>query len=136
MAKEGKMEFCTACRKPTAYHLQQTWEKERICNKEYTFRFTTAFCTECRKKMHIPGLIDRNNQERDEQYRRMERLISVEEIQKLLNLCLMGPDALSAALGFDRQAIGCYLQGQMPSREHSDIMRRALAQKERRQAAF
>ena len=136
MAKEGKREFCTTCRKSTEYCLKKTRRKERIRNREYTFWFTTALCAECRERMHIPGLIDLNNQERDEQYRKAEGLISIEEIQNLLKLCLMEPAALSAALGFDRQAISCYLQGQMPPREHSDLMRRALALEEHQQVFF
>ena len=65
---EKQRDFCPECRKETAYTLQ----KEDIqCVKkgvEYTFKITEAICTECGARMSIPGLIDQNVREVEEQY--------------------------------------------------------------------
>ena len=41
-----------------------------IRDKEYQFRITAAVCAECGGEMNLPGLIDRNVQEMDDQDRR------------------------------------------------------------------
>ena len=39
-----------------------------IKGTKYTFRFTTAVCNECGEEMGVPGLIDMNIREFEEQY--------------------------------------------------------------------
>ena len=63
-----------------------------IRDKEYTFGITAAICSECGGEMSIPGLIDKNVQEIDEQYRAAEGLVTVEDIEKLMKIykiCLL-----------------------------------------------
>ena len=40
-----------------------------IREKEYTFEITAAFCNECGGEMGVPGLMDYNIKEIEEQYR-------------------------------------------------------------------
>lgn len=127
MIKEEKLDFCIECRRNTEYKIQKTVNKEIIKDKEYEFIFTTAICKECGEEMDIPGLIDLNIRERDEQYRKMEGIISMEEIEKLLDIYHIGKAPLSLALGFGEVTITRYLDGQMPSKNYSDIMRNALS---------
>lgn len=47
--------------------------------------------------MSIPGLIDKNVQEIDEQYRAMEGLVSMEDIEKLMKIYKIGKAPLSLA---------------------------------------
>ena len=44
-------------------------KRKSIREKEYTFEITAAFCNECGGEMGIPGLMDYNIKEIDEQYR-------------------------------------------------------------------
>lgn len=127
MLKEERLDFCTECRKDTEYTLTKIMEKEVIRDKEYEFEYTVAVCKECGAQMNIPGLIDLNIRERDKQYRETEGIVSVEEIQKLMELYHIGKAPLSLALGFGEVTISRYLEGQMPSKNYSDIMRNALA---------
>lgn len=127
MLKEERLDFCTECRKDTEYTLTKIMEKEVIRDKEYEFEYTAAVCKECGAQMNIPGLIDLNIRERDKQYRETEGIVSVEEIQKLMELYHIGKAPLSLALGFGEVTISRYLEGQMPSKNYSDIMRNALA---------
>ena len=47
-------------------------ENQTIREKEYTFEITAAFCNECGGEMGIPGLMDYNIKEIDEQYHAMQ----------------------------------------------------------------
>jgi putative prophage ps3 protein 01 len=47
---------------------------QTIRGKEYTFEITAVFCNECGGEMGIPGLMDYNMKEIDEQYRSFRAL--------------------------------------------------------------
>lgn len=126
MAENGRRDFCIGCRKETGYFLQKKEIVKNIRDKKYTFGITTAICIECGEEMSIPGLIDKNVQEIDEQYRGVEGIVSIEDIEKLMKLYKIGKAPLSLALGFGEVTIPRYLEGQVPSKEYSDVMKTAL----------
>jgi uncharacterized phage-associated protein len=130
MKKKGRMDFCIECRKDTEYVLQKKNLTKTIKEKEYIFSITSAVCTECGEEMSLPGLIDKNIKEIDEQYRSIEGIISIEDIEKLIKIYKLGKAPLSLALGFGEITITRYLSGQIPSKEYSDIMKSALASPE------
>ena len=127
MAGKERRDFCTTCRKETGYLLQKNNIVKTIRDKEYTFGITVAVCEECGEGMSIPGLFDKNVQEIDEQYRSVEGLVKIEDIEKLMKIYKIGKAPLSLALGFGEITIPRYLEGQVPSKEYSDIVKGALA---------
>lgn len=127
MTEKGRKDFCIECRKETEYLLQKKDIVKTIRDKDYTFGITTAICTECGEEMSIPGLMDKNVQEIDEQYRAVEGLVSMDDIERLMKIYKIGKAPLSLALGFGEVTIPRYLEGQVPSREYSDVVKAALA---------
>ena len=127
MKEKGRMDFCIECRKETGYLLRKKDIVKTIRDKEYTFGITAAICAECGGEMSIPGLIDKNVREIDEQYRAAEGLVTVDDIEKLMKIYKIGKAPLSLALGFGEVTIPRYLEGQVPSKEYSDIVKAALA---------
>lgn len=126
MAEKKRRDFCLECRKETEYFLRRRNIVKVIKDKEYTFGITDAICAECGEEMSIPGLIDKNVREIDEQYRAVEGLVTTEDIEKLMKIYKIGKAPLSLALGFGEVAIPRYLEGQVPSKEYSDIIKTAL----------
>lgn len=124
---EGKTDFCMECRKETEYFLQKRNVVRIVRDKEYSFEITAAVCARCGEEMGIPGIIDRNVKEIDMQYRAAEGLVTAGDIGKLMKIYKIGKAPLSLALGFGEVTIPRYLDGQMPSREYSDIIKSALA---------
>lgn len=122
-----RKDFCTECRRETSYTLKKIKINQTIREKKYTFEITAAFCNECGGEMGIPGLMDYNVKEMNEQYRKAEEIITVEDIERLMKLYNIGKAPLSLALGFGEVTITRYLAGQVPSKEYSDIMLHALA---------
>lgn len=127
MTDNRRTDFCTVCRKNTTYSLQKRDIQKMVRNKNYVFSITVAICDECGEEMNIPGLIDRNVHEIDEQYRSYEGLVTVEDIERLMKIYKIGKAPLSLALGFGEITISRYLSGQIPSKEYSDVIKRALA---------
>lgn len=124
--EKKRTDFCTTCRKEAEYYLQKKEVRKVIRDKEYTFKITVAVCKECGEEMSIPGLIDQNVKEIDEQYRNYENIVKKEDIEKLLKLYKMGKGPTSLVLGFGEITIKRYMAGQVPSKEYSDIIRKAL----------
>ncbi len=122
-----RTDFCIECRKETEYFLQKKDIEKNIRDKDYIFAITVAVCAECGEEMSIHGLTDRNIQEIDEQYRTAEGIVSIEDIEKLMKIYKIGKAPLSLALGFGEITIPRYLEGQVPSKEYSDVVRAGLA---------
>lgn len=127
MAEKGRRDFCIECRKETEYLLQKRDIIKTIRDKDYTFGITVAICAECGDEMSISGLVDKNVQEIDKQYRAIEGLVSIDDIEGLMKIYKIGKAPLSLALGFGEVTIPRYLEGQVPSKEYSDVVRAALA---------
>lgn len=127
IAEKERKNYCIECRKETEYFLHKKNIVKNIRGKEYTFAITTAVCAECGEEMSIPGLIDKNIHEIDEQYRIAEGLVSIDDIEELMKIYKIGKVSLSLALGFEETTISRYLEGQVPSKEHSDIIKTALS---------
>ena len=100
MTDKGRRDFCMECRKETEYLLKKKDIVKTIRDKDYTFEITVAVCAECGAEMSIPGLIDKNVQEIDSQYRAAEGLVSIDDIEKLMKIYKIGKAPLSLALGF------------------------------------
>ena len=124
---EKRRDFCIVCRKETEYTLQKRNIIQKIKAIEYTFNITVAVCNECGEEMSLPGLIDKNIQEVDEQYRSFENIVSIDDIEKLMKIYKIGKAPLSLALGFGEVTITRYLSGQVPSKDYSYIIRKALS---------
>lgn len=127
MSKERKTDFCTECRREVPYKLHRETVHKSIKDKVYEFKIAVAKCEECGAYMDIPGLLDANAKALDEQYRCAEGLIEIDDIKKLMDIYNIGKAPLSVALGFGEITVTRYLAGQMPSREYSDVIKRALS---------
>lgn len=127
MKKEERTTFCVECRNDSTYTMKKKEIAKTIRGKQYTFTITTAICDKCGHEINIPGLIDRNIQEIDEQYRSYENIVTIEDIKSLMALYDIGKAPLSIALGFGEITLTRYLLGQIPSKEYSDIMKKALS---------
>lgn len=126
MIETERRDFCIECRKETEYFFRKKDITEKIRDREYSFGITVAICAECGREMSIPGLIDKNVQEVDAQYREIEGLITIDDIERLMKIYKIGKAPLSLALGFGEVTISRYLEGQIPSKEYSDVVKRAL----------
>lgn len=130
MFGKSKVDFCIECRREVEYWIRKETCKHVIREKEYEFEITVARCKECGEKISLPGLMDLNAAEIDEQYRKIEGIIAVKEINNLMALYRLGKAPLSLALGFGEITITRYLEGQVPSKAYSDIMKKALTSPE------
>ena len=126
MSSERRKEFCIECRKENEYILIKKEITKRIKDHDYIFIVTAAICANCGEEMSLPGLIDYNVKEIDEQYRAAEGIVSKDDIEKILKIYKIGKAPASLALGFGEVTISRYLSGQIPSKGYSDVIKTAL----------
>ena len=127
MGQAGKEDFCVYCREVRPYSVVRKNIRKRIRDKDYSFVITTYVCDCCGHEMSVHGVFDLNSREIDEQYRKAESIVSIEDIRDLMKIFNIGKTPLSLALGFGEITITRYLEGQVPSKEYSDVIRRALS---------
>lgn len=120
------LNYCTCCEKETAFSLSMKTLEKEIRNKTYKFKLTCAICNVCREEVSFPGLLDLNVKEIDDQYRQIESIVSVEDIEKVMDIYNIGKTPLSIVLGFGEITITRYLLGQVPSKEYSDKIKHVL----------
>lgn len=125
--EKNKKVFCANCRIESEFYLTNRSVVKVIRDKEYTFNITVALCKQCDEEVSIPGVFDLNAKEIDEQYRKSEGIVTVDEIDNLMKLYNIGKEPLSATLGFGTVTIPRYMEGQVPSKEYSDIIKSALS---------
>ena len=127
MGQARKEDFCVYCREVRPYSAVRKNIRERIRDKDYSFVITTYVCGCCHHEMSVPGVFDLNSREIDDQYRKAESIVSIEDIRDLMTIFNIGKTPLSLALGFGEITVTRYLEGQVPSKEYSDVIRRALS---------
>lgn len=69
MKEKERKDFCPECRKWTGYVLKKKEVKRNIKGRQCAFVITVAICAECGAEMCPHGLIDRNIEEIEDQYR-------------------------------------------------------------------
>ena len=126
MLGKNRVQFCTECREETPYRIRSMSYVKKIREKECVFEVAEAICSKCGAPVNLAGLMDRNAREIDRQYRMQEGLVSIEDINNLMELYKLGKAPLSLALGFGEITITRYLAGQIPLKEYSDVIRSAL----------
>ena len=126
MAKDGKWDYCITCGKFREYRVKKILRKEWIRGREYEFEFTVAVCKGCGQEMDIPGMMDLNMEEMDNQYRKKEGILSVEEIERVWEVCLARGRERLQVYGVEEEMICHYLNGQVPTKEESKRLQKVL----------
>ena len=121
-----KYGFCSECMDDKPYFLKKDKIKKVIRDKEYEFIVENAYCKECGARVSVFGLDDKRAKAIDDQYREIENIVTMDEIGKLKNIYDIGSGPLSLALGFGEVTMKRFSLGAVPSKEYSDIIRKAL----------
>lgn len=118
--------ICIECGCKTTYTLKTTLEELTI--RGVTFRYVeySAYCTRCGNEVYVAEINDENVQSREDGYRRAAQLITVSEINEILERYSIGAGPLAKLLGFGDVTINRYIAGQLPSKTHSDRLKEIL----------
>lgn len=114
--------FCIECSRKVSYSVKSERVELNVRGTKFSYIEQSAVCTECGNELYLPDINDSNVAAREEAYRKASRLITVKEINEILNKYNIGAGPLAKLLGFGEITINRYVNGQIPSRNHSEIL--------------
>jgi len=127
--KEGifmntKTVFCEECRKDVKYTVQSVPMAGTIKNKEYHYIGKEAHCTACGSLIFVPEISDSNLRSLYDVYRTQNGIISLDMIRAIPEKYRIGRRPLSLLLGWGEQTFSRYYDGDIPTKQYSDILTR------------
>lgn len=119
-----KKTFCEECRNDVDYKVSSTELTGKIKDKEYSYTGKDAHCADCGAPVFVQEISDFNLRELYDVYRRENGIISLETILTIPEKYAIGKRPLSLLLGWGEQTFSRYCDGDMPTRQYSDILMR------------
>ncbi|WP_433709050.1 type II toxin-antitoxin system antitoxin SocA domain-containing protein [Paenibacillus illinoisensis] len=124
------MAFCEHCHDTVSYDEKLVQKSKSIRGKEIKYLGKTAFCLECGNEIFVSEIRDYNLIELDKGFRESEKLISVEDIQKVIDKYRIKKRPLSLLLDWGENTVTRYLNGDIPTKQYSEILKRLLVDHE------
>lgn len=118
--------FCEKCRDMVESMVKEEKKIKRIRGKEIIYTGREAYCSECGSEIFVSELRDYNLQMLDKAFREQEKIITVSEIESILEKYNIGKRPLSLLLGWGEGTLTRYLDGDIPIRQYSDTLKRIL----------
>ena len=118
--------FCEICNELVEYKIRKRIKEEMINNKIVSFNELYAICKKCNNEVYVEKLYDQNMLEYSEKVKEINGIITIKEIEEILNKYAIGKKPLSLVLGWGEVTIIRYLEGSTPEKAYSDILKKVL----------
>ena len=122
---KNKKQFCDNCLEYRSCKYEEKKIKEKIDGIEIEYLEKYYICDNCGEKFY-GDLYDYNVTTANEKLREKSGLITVGEIEEIINKYNIGKKPLSLVLGFGEITITRYLSGQNPTKDNSDLLKSIL----------
>lgn len=93
---------------------------------EIEYEGKKAICSKCKSELLIDEIEDYNQEQFEKAYKKMNEIITIEEINEILEKYNIGKRALSIVLGFGEITITRYLDGYIPTPKNSKYLKKIL----------
>ncbi|PDZ04243.1 hypothetical protein CON03_19425 [Bacillus cereus] len=118
------MVLCEFCRDMVKYSNKDVPKVTVIRGKQYHYVGKEANCAECNSEIFVPHIHDYNLEQLDHAYRQQEQLVTISEIREILEKYKIGKRPLSLLLGWGEVTLTRYVNGDIPTKQYSDILKR------------
>ncbi|KJS16154.1 MAG: zinc finger/helix-turn-helix protein [Peptococcaceae bacterium BRH_c4b] len=118
--------FCEKCHDMVEYSVKEEKKTKIIKGKEIKYTGRVAFCSECEDELFVADVRDYNLQMLDIAFREQEKLISVSEIESILERYKIGKRPLSLLLGWGEVTVTRYLNRDIPTKQYSETLKKIL----------
>lgn len=117
--------FCDSCFKEVSCQYNEDFVIEKIDNVCVKYLKKWYVCNEC-SNVFYDDLLDFNIDKANSELRKMNGIITRDEILEILDKYNIGRKALSLVLGLGEITITRYLDGQNPTKENSELLKQIL----------
>lgn len=118
--------FCEICDELVEYKIKKRIREEMVNNKIVSFNELYAICKKCNNEVYVEKLYDQNMLEYSEKVKEINGIITIKEIEEILDKYAIGKKPLSLVLGWGEVTIIRYLEGSTPEKAYSDILKKVL----------
>lgn len=119
-----KITFCEECRSDVHYYCENSPLKGTLKGEEYIYTGKKALCTECNSEVYAADIEDDNLRALYDAYRQKNGIISHEKIMAIPQKYNIGKRPLSLLLGWGEMTYTRYCDGDMPTKQYSDILQK------------
>jgi putative zinc finger/helix-turn-helix YgiT family protein len=116
--------FCEECRRDVEYMIETATIKGKLKGEEYEYTGKKAICTECGSEVYVADIEDENLKALYDTYRQKNGIISLEKILEIPQKYNIGKRPLSLLLGWGEMTFSRYCEGDMPTKQYSDILQK------------
>lgn len=114
--------FCEECHDLVNFTERLEPKEKVIKGKLINYLGKEAYCNVCESKIFVSEIRDYNLEQLDAAYREHESLIKVSEMEQILKQYNIGKRPLSNILGWGEGTLTRYLNGDIPTKQYSDIL--------------
>ncbi len=116
--------FCEECRSDVEYVVSNVSMAGNIRGGEYCYTGKEAHCSDCGSLVFVPELNDFNLRALYDVYRERNGIVALDIILAIPEKYAIGKRPLSLLLGWGEQTFSRYCDGDMPTKQYSDILAR------------
>lgn len=118
--------FCETCRDTVSITIKEKINIKNIRGKDISYNAQIAYCDECNEEIFVSEIRDNNLKALDTAFRDHENLINISEIESILERYNIGKRPLSLLLNWGELTLTRYLDGDIPTKQYSDTLKRIL----------
>ena len=119
-----KLAFCEECCNDVEYTVTEIPMVGTIKGIEYHYTGKEARCIRCNTRIYVPEINDFNLKALYEVYRKENGIVSLDVILAIPEKYAIGKRPLSLLLGWGEQTFSRYCDGDMPTKQYSEILTR------------
>ncbi|MFA5576911.1 MAG: type II TA system antitoxin MqsA family protein [Tissierellaceae bacterium] len=125
---DRRITFCEKCREDVAYTIKAERMSGKLKGETYEYMGEKAICNSCGDEVYVAELSDRNLRALYDVYREKNNIISLEKIKEIPLKYDIGKRPLSLILGWGEMTFSRYYDGDMPSKQYSDILQKVYSE--------
>ncbi|OOM73848.1 hypothetical protein CLPUN_42830 [Clostridium puniceum] len=119
-----RLAFCEYCMNEIEYKINEVNKISILKDEEINYMAKEASCSECGNEIFVSDICDRNLKSLYDEYRNKHNVITVVELKRILIKYSLNEEALSLLLGWKRETISRFLEGDMITSSNSDILKK------------
>ena len=116
--------FCEECRNDVTFTVIEKQMEGRIKGEKYSYIGKEAHCVDCSSEIYVAEINDFNLKALYDAYRERNNIISLEVVLAIPEKYAIGKRPLSLLLGWGEQTFSRYCDGDMPTKQYSEILQK------------
>lgn len=121
---EERKVFCPECREEVSFTVKNKKIQTTLHGEKYTYTGRVAYCNNCSSEIYVDDVNDFNLKALYDEFRVKHDIISLKTILNISKKYDIGETKLSLVLGWGEQTFSNYCKGDIPTKQHSDILKK------------